>query len=318
MKTPIDVACVGIGNVGRSWAVVFARSGLAVRLWDHDPSALGRATDSIAAALADLKAYDPDLDIQEAMSRIRGVDSLEEAVAGVSYVQESAAEALEAKQSLFRRIDLAAPADAILASSTSAIPGSAIFANVEGRARCLVVHPVNPPHMIPLVEICPTPWTAPDVVKAARSLMSDVGQAPVTLAKEAPGFLLNRLQWALLGEALHLVGEGYCSAEDIDRVLTQGLALRWAFIGPFEVGHLNATAGLAGYFGGLAEAMRRVRESLEADYVPPPELVERLHSEIAGRIPVTAIPAHQAWRDTRILGLRAHLADAAARPSHST
>ena len=202
MKLPISVACVGVGNVGRSWAVVFARSGLTVRLWDHDPSAIGRAMDSIAAALTDLKACDPDLDIQQAMSCVHGVDSLEEAVSGVSYVQESAAEALEAKQSLFQRVDVAAPADAILASSTSAIPGSAIFENVEGRARCLVVHPVNPPHMIPLVEICPTPWTAAGVVKAARSFMSDVGQAPVTLNKEAPGFLLNRLQWALLGEAL--------------------------------------------------------------------------------------------------------------------
>jgi 3-hydroxyacyl-CoA dehydrogenase len=297
--------------------VVFARSGLPVRLWDRDPSALGSAMDSIAAALADLKDSDPDLDIQKAMSCIRGVDSLEEAVSGAGYVQESAAEALEAKQSLFQRMDVAAPSDAILASSTSAIPGSAIFADIAGRARCLVVHPVNPPHMIPLVEICPTPWTAEDVVKAARSLMSEVGQAPVTLNKEAPGFLLNRLQWALLGEALHLVGEGYCSADDIDRVLTQGLALRWAFIGPFEVGHLNATGGLAGYFSGLADAMRRVRESLEADYVAPPDLIERLHAGMAERVPVTAIPAHQAWRDNRILKLRAHLADAAARPSQT-
>jgi 3-hydroxyacyl-CoA dehydrogenase len=171
--------------------------------------------------------------------------------------------------------------------------------------------------MIPLVEICPTPWTDPGVVKAARSLMSDVGQAPVTLNKEAPGFLLNRLQWALLGEALHLVGEGYCSAEDIDRVLTQGLALRWAFIGPFEVGHLNSTGGLAGYFTGLAEAMDRVRASLRTDYEAPPALVERLHAEMAGRIPVASIPAHQAWRDMRILSLRTHLAEETAAPSHS-
>src|SRR5206468_3491684 len=137
---------------------------------------------------------------------------------------------------------------------------------------------------------------------------SAIGQAPVTLHKEAPGFLLNRLQWALLGEALHLVGEGYCSPEDIDRVLTQGLALRWAFIGPFEVGHLNSTGGLAGYFTGLAEAMGRVRESLRADYEASPALVARLHADMAARVAVASIPARQAWRDKRILRLRTHLA----------
>jgi 3-hydroxyacyl-CoA dehydrogenase len=127
------------------------------------------------------------------------------------------------------------------------------------------------------------------------------------LNREVEGFLLNRLQWALLGEALHLVGEGVCSTDDIDRVLTEGLALRWAFIGPFEVGHLNASRGLEGYFEGLSEAIQRVQQSLRTDYPPSPALVAQAHATLAHRIPVDTIAARQAWRDRRLMALRRHL-----------
>ncbi len=308
---PDTVACIGVGNVGRSWAVVFARAGRRVLLWDPAPAALAAATAAIEVSFADLHAAGL-LDDPGASRRLIGVaPSLEAALESAEYVQESAIEVLSVKQALFARMDALAPADAVIASSTSAIPGSAFLADIPGRARCLVAHPVNPPHLIPLVEICPAPWTAPESVARTRALMEAVGQAPVVLEKEAPGFLLNRLQWALLGEAMHLVGEGYCTAEDVDRVLTQGLALRWAFIGPFEVGHLNAAAGLAGYFGGLAEAMSRVQGSLRTDYPPNEDLVAKLHAEMAARHPVETLPSRQAWRDRRIMGLRRHLDDAA-------
>jgi 3-hydroxyacyl-CoA dehydrogenase len=304
------MACVGVGNVGRSWAVVFARAGWEVALWDASDQAIQRATPLIRTACEDLHAAGLLDDVAPALGRIRCAKSLEDALAGVAYVQESAAEAVEVKRALFEALDAAAPQDAILASSTSAIPGSAFLEGVPGRARALIAHPVNPPHLIPLVEVCAAPWTAPEAVERTVAIMRAVEQAPVVLLKEAPGFLLNRLQWALMAEALHLVGEGYCSPEDIDTTLKQGLALRWAFIGPLEVAHLNADKGVKGYFQVLADAFRRVQQSLRTDYVASPETIERVHDALAKQTPVEAIPRRQAWRDRRLMALRRHLADA--------
>jgi 3-hydroxyacyl-CoA dehydrogenase len=301
---------VGVGNVGRSWAIVFARAGWDVSLWDANPHAVERALPLIRAAMADLEAAGLLRDSEGAFARVHAAATLDDAVAGADFVQESALEDAAVKRALFAELDRAAAPGAIIASSTSAIPGSAFLEGIPGRARCVIAHPVNPPHIIPLVEICAAPWTAAETVERTFAIMRDIGQSPVILNREIDGFLLNRLQWALLGEALHLVGEGVCAPEDIDRVLTQGLALRWAFIGPFEVGHLNATQGLRGYFRGLREAIARVQGSLRTDYPPDQRVVGPAHEALARRIPVEAIPDHQAWRDRRLMALRQHLAQA--------
>jgi 3-hydroxyacyl-CoA dehydrogenase len=301
------VACIGVGNVGRSWAIVFARAGWDVVLWDAHPDSIARAWPLIETALTDLKAGGLLSDIAEPLGRIRAADSLAEAVADADYIQESASENLAVKRALFAEIDSLAPATAIIASSTSAIPGSTFLEAVPGRNRCVVAHPVNPPHLIPLVEICGAPWTDEETVERTRAIMAGIGQSPVILKREIAGFLLNRLQWALLGEALHLVGEGLCSPEDIDRVLTNGLALRWAFIGPFAVGHLNATQGLNGYFDVLRDALALVQADLRTDYPPDARTVALAHDAMARHVPVDTIPSRQAWRDRRLMALRQHL-----------
>jgi L-gulonate 3-dehydrogenase len=301
------VTCVGVGNVGRSWAIVFARAGWDVLLWDANPDAISRALPLIHTALMDLRTAGLVTLPGAILSRIAPAATLAEALADADYVQESASEDVGVKQALFAQIDSLTPDSAIIASSTSAIPGSAFLEAVAGRSRCLIVHPVNPPHLIPLVEICAAAWTDPAAVERTKAIMTEIGQAPVILNREIDGFLLNRLQWALLGEALHLVGEGFCSPDDIDRVLTKGLALRWAFIGPFEVGHLNATEGLRGYFDVLREAIARVQGSLRTDYAPDDRTVALAHEALAGRVPVETIPERQAWRDRRLMALRQHL-----------
>jgi len=298
------VALIGVGNVGRSWAVVFARAGCQVALWDAFDAAVPNALPLIAAAMTDMG---PAKRVDDPMALIRAATSLEDALDGVDYVQESAAEDVVAKRALFTRMDELAPATAILASSTSAIKGSDFLEGLQGAARCLVAHPVNPPHVIPLVELCAAPWTSTETISRTKALMTEVGQSPVVLNKEIDGFLLNRLQWALMGEAVHLVGEGYCSPEDIDRVLTDGLALRWAFIGPFQVAHLNSTAGVQGYYSGLSQAISRVQNSLQTDYPPRQEVVDTIHGELAAKVPVSSIPERQKWRDRKIQALRRHL-----------
>ncbi len=302
-------ACIGVGNVGRSWAIVFAKAGLNVVLWDANPTACERALPLIRQGLRDLAEAGALADAEAAFARVTVASDMAAAIAGADWIQESAAEQPDIKSALFSRIDAAAAPGAIIASSTSAIPGSLFMTGLAGSHRCLVAHPVNPPHLIPLVELCGTADTDPDTIAAARSFMEAIGQSPVHLEREVEGFLLNRLQWALLGEAMHLVGEGYCSPEDIDRVLTDGLARRWAFIGPFAVAHLNASQGVEGYFDVLRDAISRVQNSLRTDYPPVEAVVDAAHAAMVKEVPVDAIAERQQWRDRTLLQVDRFLGD---------
>lgn len=294
------IACIGAGTVGRAWAVVFARAGHEVTLHDADPAQVGRAMPLIRQTLEQLDGGDPE----PALARIRPTASIAEAVRGARFVQESVREDLAIKRAVMAEIGNHADADAIIASSTSALPGSSFLGNLPQPRRALVVHPVNPPSLIPLVELCATPLTAPEVLEQARSFMAALGMRPVVLKKEIDGFLLNRLQFTLMAEALHLVGEGYCEPEDIDTVMTEGLALRWLTLGPFATVHLNASAGFAGFVEQLGPMMRRMGADARTDYDWDPALVERIHRQMAKAMPVEDLARWQAWRDARILASR--------------
>ena len=211
------IAIVGAGLVGRAWALVFARAGMAVAMWDKDPDAIEAAEAFIAERLPELReagllADDP----ATVLARITRAATLEEALDGAVHVQESGPERVEAKRALFEQLDRLAPASVVLASSTSGIPASAFTKELRGRARCLVAHPVNPPYLIPLVELCPASWTASDTVLRTRALMTRAGQVPVTVNREVAGFVLNRLQIALVAEAFRLVADGVMTPEDVD------------------------------------------------------------------------------------------------------
>ncbi|MGH3042449.1 MAG: 3-hydroxyacyl-CoA dehydrogenase NAD-binding domain-containing protein [Gaiellaceae bacterium] len=238
------VALVGAGTIGRSWAVVFARAGIATRVFDSESSV--RA--SLRAGLEELLARGEQagsLSPEECAtirSAVRTCESLEEAVEGVRYVQESVPEDLEAKRSVFAALDALTPPDAILGSSASTFPMTQIAATTRRPERCVVVHPTNPPHLVPLVEIAAGERTDPEVVDAAHAFMEALGQSPIRVRKERFGFVLNRLQFALAREAFWLAKEGVASIADIDRCLTDGLGLRWAFLGPFGVEATNAAS----------------------------------------------------------------------------
>ena len=241
--------------------------------------------------------------VQAILDRIHDANSIAEAVSGAAYIQESVREDTGVKRQVFAEIAAAASSDAILASSTSAIRGSEFLQDIAHPERALVAHPVNPPSLIPLVELCPTPKTAKATVDAADQLLSGAGMKPIVLNKEIDGFILNRLQYTLFAEALHLVGEGYCSAEDIDRVITDGLALRWAFIGPFTVAHLNAPDGLQGFVDRLGPMMRRMGADARTNYNWTREQITNAHNKLTAEIPIANIPLHQRRRDRRILEL---------------
>ncbi len=303
-----QVAIIGAGLIGRAWAIVFARAGMAVRIWDRDPDATRAASGFIAERLPELRAAgllaDPP---QEVLARISPADTLEAALEGAIYVQENGPERVEAKRELFARMDKIAPMQTLLASSTSGIPASAFTETLRGRARCLVAHPVNPPYLVPLVELCPAPWTSEDTMTRARALMQRAGQVPATLHREVAGFVLNRLQIALVSEAFRLVADGVISAEDVDATVKHGLGLRWSFMGPFETIDLNAPGGLVDYcdrYGGLYAQVQN--ECTPCDLTP--ELVDDLDRSRRAILPLEQQPERQAWRDRRLMALLAHKA----------
>ncbi len=302
------VAVVGSGFIGRAWAMVFARAGFAVALWDPAPGAVAAALGFIAARLPELReagllADPPDV----VLARITPAASLREALAGAEYVQENGPERVAEKAALFAEMDRIAAPETILASSTSGIPASQFTGNLAGRGRCLVAHPVNPPYLVPVVELCPAPWTEPTVVARARALMVAAGQVPAEVKKEVAGFVLNRLQVALVAEAFRLVRDGVVSQEDLDATVKHGLGLRWSFMGPFETIDLNAPQGLADYiarYGGLYAEVEREITPCELTA----SLVAEMDAERRAALPLAEHPARQAWRDRQLMALAAHKA----------
>lgn len=299
-------AIIGTGLIGQAWAIVFARQGWRVRLYDVDAAMLAEAGALIRRQLDELQAHGLLRDAAAAAARIEVAASLPEALAGARYIQENSPERLDLKRELFARLDAAAEPDAIIGSSTSSIPASEFTEGLPGRHRCLVAHPVNPPYLIPVVELCPAPWTSAAAMQAARDIMLDVGQKPVTMRREIEGFILNRLQGALLHEAFRLAAAGIASAEDIDTTVKDGLGLRWSFMGPFETIDLNAPGGIADYcsrYGGLYQSIG----ATQGQAVPwDGALVDTLAAERRGLLPADDLTARRYWRDEQLMRLMRH------------
>jgi L-gulonate 3-dehydrogenase len=302
------VAIVGSGFIGRAWAITFARAGLDVALWDQDPEAPQHAIDFIASVAADLAANDllGGSSPQELLSRVRAEQTLAAALADVVHVQENAPERVDVKKAIFSELDRLAPESAVLASSSSAILPSHFTEHLTHRHRCLVVHPINPPYLIPAAEVVPAPWTSAATVQRARDLLIAAGQAPIVMKRELDGFVMNRMQGALLEEAFRLVADGYAGVEDVDVGIRQGLALRWSFMGPFETIDLNAPGGVRDYvdryqgmYANMFEQMQR-----RVDWAGP--TLARIEGERRARLPADQLVERQKWRDRRLMALAAH------------
>jgi len=300
------IAIIGSGLIGRAWAMVFARAGHPVKMYDTAPGAASRAIGLIDEGLAELKnAGLIDAAPADIIARIAIAQSLEDAVGDADYVQENTSEKLDVKREVFRLLDEAAPPHCILASSTSTIQTSRFSEGLEGKHRCIVAHPVNPPHVIPIVEVSPAPWTAPEVVEKTRALHEKVGQVPIIVKKEVEGFILNRLQAALLRESWRLVGEGYASVDDVDKTIRDGLGLRWAFMGPFETIDLNAPGGISDYAAIFGSAYHQMMDGVA--YKPwDDELISRIEAQRREQMPHEQHAQREAWRDRRLMALVEH------------
>ena len=296
------VAVIGAGSIGVAWAVVFARGGCRVRLQDPDPARRAAAPGEIAARLADLAAAGllPEPAAVVA-ARVEVVERLADALAGVGHVQENAPERLEIKRALFEEFAALAPSDATLASSSSAIVASAFAPDGPARERCLVVHPGNPPFLIPVVELVPAPFTAAAAVDAVRDLMAACGMRPVTLGREVEGFVFNRLQGAMLREAYCLVRDGVIGVEDLDTVVRDGLGLRWSVIGPFETADLNTRGGIASHAVKMGPAYARMGAERGQDDPWTEDLVARVAEERRRALPLERWDERVAWRDRALM-----------------
>jgi 3-hydroxyacyl-CoA dehydrogenase len=304
--TEKSVAVVGAGLIGRAWAMVFARAGWRVRITDNAPATLAASRVYIAASLSEQAGHGLVANPEAALGRISFVEGLPDAVAGVDWVQENLPEVVEVKREVFAALDRLAPPNAVLASSTSAITASRFTESLAGRARCLVAHPVNPPHLVPIVELCGAPWTSPETIERAVQVYADVGQVPIIVRRELDGFILNRLQGALLSEAMRLVGEGYVSAEDLDKTVRDGLGLRWSFMGPLATIELNAPGGVADYCARYGGFYRRLAETPAAPAVWDAPNAALVAAALGDTPSPDELDARTRWRDRRLMALAAH------------
>jgi L-gulonate 3-dehydrogenase len=294
------VAIVGSGLIGRAWAMIFARGGYAVRLHDAVDGVAEKAVSLCAEGLKGLAAAGLCDDPAGSASRISAATTLAEALEGVVLVQENGPEVVHIKREIYAELDRLAPPGAILASSSSAIRISLFASELQGRARCLIAHPVNPPHLIPIVELSGADFTDPDVIARARSIYAEIGQVPITVLKEIEGFIVNRLQGALLAEAFRLVHEGYVTPEDLDKTVKDGLGLRWSFMGPFETIELNAPGGIPDYCARFTGFYK----SLAAE--PPAPTVYDTPRVAEQWTPAPDLAAKMKWRDEKLAALVAH------------
>lgn len=296
------VAIVGAGLVGAGWAIVFARAGLRVRMFDANPEITRRAVPLIEAQLDGLRRHGLiDEEPAAVLARITPVATLAEAVDGAAYVQESVLERVDVKRKLMEELDALAAPDTVVGSSTSGIPGSAFALGLSISPRVLIAHPVNPPYLVPVVELVPSPETATRTVDFADALMRAVGQAVVHVRKEVEGFVLNRLQAVLLREAWALVQDGVASCEDVDKTIRDGLGWRWSFMGPFETIDLNAPGGVADYAVRLGPLYQRIAQSRQHDAPWDVDLIGQVESHRRQHLSQADLEARRAWRDERLM-----------------
>jgi L-gulonate 3-dehydrogenase len=301
------VAVVGAGSIGVAFAIVFARAGWRVALHDPDDERRRRVPQELRSRVAGLAACSLlDEPVETLVARVHIDAALDTALEDADLVQECAPEAADLKQQLFAQLDTAAPAAAVLASSSSALPASRFAAELAGRGRCLVAHPGNPPYLLRIIELVSAPFTAPETVDRAEGLYREAGLVPVRVAREVEGFVFNRLQGALLREAYCLVRDGVATVADIDTVMTEGLGPRWSIIGPFETVDLNTRGGIASHAEKMGPAYERMGAERGQHDPWTPDLVARVVAERRAAVPMAQWDARVDWRDRMLMALVRH------------
>lgn len=299
------VAVLGAGSIGVSFAILFACKGFDVAVYDPFEEALPRAAADLRERLKQLTAVG-GTDPADAEARVRFTSDLDAALADAGFVQECAPERVDLKQELLQHAAAKTSADVPLASSSSAIVASRLAEELDAvvAERILVGHPGNPPYLLPVVEVVPSPSTTQAITRRATDVYRAAGLRPVLVRREVEGFLFNRLQGALLREAYCLVRDGVASVDDIDEVVRNGLGRRWSVIGPFETADLNTRGGIESHAAKMGPAYERMGAERGQHDPWTPELVADVTAQRRALLDLDDWDERVRWRDRQLIRLR--------------
>ena len=278
-----NIGICGAGLIGASWAVSFANHGYNVLVYDVNPEIIANFFKVVDQLADDLEIF-KKVDLKKLKSSIKICNNLEQICKDSLLIQESIVEDLDEKKKIFFEFEKYASVDTILASSSSYLLPSKISEKLKNKQRCIVAHPALPPHVVPFVEICPSSETSLEVIEKAKDIYKTAHYVPIVLKKEIEGFVLNRLQGALLNEAVRLHEEGYASIDDIDISLKHALGIRWAFLGPFEIMDLNAPGGIGDSFTRYRKGIKKLAQQQNSVPEYTDEYIKKLESEQRKRL----------------------------------
>jgi carnitine 3-dehydrogenase len=300
------VSCVGAGLIGQGWAALFSSAGLEVILQDVTETVLEKSMRGVKSNLMFLEASNllKQGEAEAALKRIKVSTLIGEAVRKADYVQESVPDNYDLKKQVFREMDAAAPDHAILASSASGLLMTEIQKVVTRPERCVLVHPVLPVYLIPLVEIAGGEQTSRETVSATYDFMKKLGKIPVLLKREVPGYIVNRLQAALLREAIDLVDKDVASAEDVDKAFCMGIGLRDPILGPFLRIHL-AGGGVGRFIDHLSQSYSHRWKTMETWTSIPPSAEKKILRAVREMevIRTKTLEEIKSWRDEMLVKL---------------
>jgi 3-hydroxyacyl-CoA dehydrogenase len=296
------IAIIGTGVIGASWTALFLAKGLQVVATDIAPNAEAALRKFVEAAWPALTRL--GLSPGASQSNLKFTADVAQALAGVDLVQENGPERIDFKRKLYAQIDELLPPDVIIASSSSGLTMSEIQSGAASHPeRCVIAHPFNPPHLIPLVEIVGGAKTSEATIRRAAEFYTSIGQRTVRLTKEMPGHVANRLQAALAREVYYLVAEGVVSAADVDTALCWGPGLRWGIMGNMMLNHLGGgPGGVEHFFQQFSGPMTAWWKTLGSPALTPEvqkKLIDSVHAEVGSR----SVDELAAERDEVLLGL---------------
>ena len=294
------VSVIGAGTIGASWAAYFLARGFEVGAYDPLPNGEAfarRFIDNAWPTLEKLNAVQPGAD----RKRFEFFKEPLAAVKGAEFVQESGPEREDLKIELFATLDAALPPETVIATSSSGLLISRVSATCKHPQRCVIGHPFNPPHLIPLVEVVGGAKTSPEAITKAMNFYRDIGKHPIHIRKEVRGHVANRLQAALWREAVHLVTEGVVSVADADAAIAYGPGLRWALMGPHLTFHMaGGEGGMAHFMSHIGPAMQGWMDDLGQTRLTPEvqkAIINGVTEEAAGR----NMADLQRWRDRKLI-----------------
>jgi 3-hydroxyacyl-CoA dehydrogenase len=296
------IAIIGTGVIGASWTALFLAKGLQVVATDIAPNAEAALRKFVETAWPALERL--GLSPGASQSNLKFTAALAQAVVGVDLVQENGPERIDFKQKLYGQLDELLPSDVIIASSSSGLTMSEIQKGAASHpGRCVIAHPFNPPHLVPLVEIVGGAKTSEATIDRAAEFYAGLGKQAVRLRKEVPGHVANRLQAALAREVYYLVAEGVVSAADVDTALCWGPGLRWGIMGNMMLNHLGGgPAGIEHFFQQFTGPMTAWWKVLGQPVLTPEvqkKLIDSVHAEVGSR----SVAELEAQRDEVLLGL---------------